>query len=147
MTGNPLNDGHARSFPDGSVAVSGRVAEIADMRKSMRNSMRGVARLTLAIMVAAANRADAQAQGPRVWRSRSERQRANDRLQAAGVRNARRSAVNSAKSFAEFCGCPEPETGLREVVQLRRRYGVLSACHRADPAIVDRYRANLCSLT
>src|SRR6187455_1418221 len=102
--------GTRRSFRDGAgVAVSGRVAEIADMRKSIRNSTSGVLpALTLAILVAAASRAEAQAPaGPRVWEvpfgTPASEMPIDFRLPACGTHGGPPSIP--LKSFAEFSRC------------------------------------------
>ena len=118
------------------------------MRKSIRNSMNGVLpALTLAIMVAAANRADAQAPpGPRVWEvpfgTPASQMPIDFRLPACGTHGGPPSTP--LKSFAEFSRCrPEPETGLREVwFSYDDDQESYLRATRADPAIVDRYRAN-----
>jgi hypothetical protein len=118
------------------------------MRKSSRNSMSGVLpALTLAIMVAAANRADAQAPpGPRVWEvpfgTPASKMPIDFRLPACGTHGGPPSTP--LKSFAEFMRCrPEPETGLREVwFSYDDDTEYYMRAMRADPAIVDRYRAN-----
>src|SRR5205085_12227706 len=100
------------------MAVSGRVAEIAEMRKSIRNSINGVLlTLTLAIVLAAANQANAQTQGPRVWEvpfgTPASQMPIDFRLPSCGTRGGPPGIL--LKSFAEFSRCrPESETCLRE---------------------------------
>jgi len=128
------------------MPVSGRVAEIANMRKSIRNSMSGVLpTMTLAIVLAAANQANAQTQR-HVWEvpfgTPASQMPVDFRLPACGTHGGPPSIP--LKSFAEFSRCrPEAETGLREVwfsYDDDTEYYLRAT--RADQAIIDRYRAN-----
>jgi len=117
------------------------------MTKIVRNSMNGVLlALSSAIVLAAANHADAQTQGPRVWQvpfgTPASQMPVDFRLPACGTHGGPPGIP--LKSFAEFSRCrPEPETGFREVwFSYDDDTEYYMRATRADQAIIDRYRAN-----
>jgi hypothetical protein len=116
------------------------------MWKSRRNLMSGVTLvLALAMGLAAAQQARAQ-QTSKIWQipfgTLATQIPKDFVLPACGTHGG--PAGVPLKSFAEFSRCrPEPETGLREVwFSYDDDIEYYMRATRADPATVDRYRAN-----